>query len=301
MMQADTALYHAKRAGRDQFCYFSSSMSERAAARLRLESDLRARCRTTNYSWSTSPRCCGRNIGSPAWRPGALAARGWQPCDAGRFHPGCRGKRPVTPLDEWVMREACRQNKEWQDAGVAFLPVSVNVSLARFDPERLLAHVRGALQASGLEPRWLQIEFTESQMFADEERAHALIEGLHALGVQIALDDFGTGYSSLRYLLQYRFNTLKVDSSFVSGLPGDVKQGAVVQAIVAMARALQADVVAEGVETLAQAEAWRRTDARKYRVTCTAHPLPAHAFSRLLRQPLLQPSDSWPARATTVP
>ena len=103
-------------------------------------------------------------------------------------------------------------------------------------------------------PEHLQIEFTESQMFSDEARARELIEGLHALGVHIALDDFGTGYSSLRYLLQYRFNTLKVDRSFVSGLPGDGKQAAVVGAVVAMARALKAEVVAEGVETLAQAE-----------------------------------------------
>ena len=301
MMQADTALYHAKRAGRDQFCYFSSSMSEKAAARLRLENDLRQALQDEELFLVYQPKVLRpehRITGMEAlvrWRrpDGSLA----MPVD---FIPVAEESGLITPLDEWVMQEACRQNKEWQDAGLAPLPVSVNVSLARFDPERLLAHVRDALHNSGLDACWLQIEFTESQMFADEARAHALIEGLHALGVQIALDDFGTGYSSLRYLLQYRFNTLKVDRSFVSGLPDDPKQGAVVQAIVAMARALQADVVAEGVETVVQARALEAHGCHEVQGYLYSHPVPAEAFARLLKQPYLEPRLPAPALEATV-
>jgi diguanylate cyclase (GGDEF)-like protein/PAS domain S-box-containing protein len=301
MMQADTALYHAKRAGRDQFCYFSSGMSERAAARLRLENDLRQALQDEELFLVYQPKVLRpehRITGMEAlvrWRrpDGSLA----MPVD---FIPVAEESGLITVLDEWVMQEACRQNKAWQDAGLAQLPVSVNVSLARFDPERLLAHVRDALQSSGLDPCWLQIEFTESQMFADEARAQALIEGLHALGVQIALDDFGTGYSSLRYLLQYRFNTLKVDRSFVSGLPADSKQGAVVQAIVAMARALQADVVAEGVETVAQARALETHGCHEMQGYLYSHPVPAEAFGLLLEQPYLEPRLPVPALEAAV-
>jgi EAL domain-containing protein (putative c-di-GMP-specific phosphodiesterase class I) len=166
--------------------------------------------------------------------------------------------------------------------GLPRLPISVNVSLARFDAERLLGHVRDVLRSSGLAPGYLQIEFTESQMFADEARAQALIEGLHALGVQIALDDFGTGYSSLRYLLQYRFDTLKIDRSFLSGLPVDARQDALVQAIITMARALEAEVVAEGVETAAQAERLQLHGCHELQGHYYSYPLDADAFATLL-------------------
>jgi EAL domain-containing protein (putative c-di-GMP-specific phosphodiesterase class I) len=145
------------------------------------------------------------------------------------------------------------------------------------------------LQATGLAPRYLQIEFTESQMFVDEARAQGLIEGLHALGVQIALDDFGTGYSSLRYLLQYRFNTLKVDRSFISGLPGDGRQDAVVQAIIAMARALEAEVVAEGVETAAQAQRLDMHGCHELQGHYYSYPLDADGFASLLLLDTLLP------------
>jgi EAL domain-containing protein (putative c-di-GMP-specific phosphodiesterase class I) len=173
--------------------------------------------------------------------------------------------------------------------GLRPMPVSVNVSLARFDADRLLAHVRDTLDATGLAPEYLQIEFTESQMFADEVRAQLLIQGLDALGVQIALDDFGTGYSSLRYLLQYRFQMLKIDQSFVSRLPGDARQDAVVQAIIAMARALDAQVVAEGVETTAQARALQAHGCHEIQGYYYSFPLETEAFATLLMDGVVSP------------
>jgi diguanylate cyclase (GGDEF)-like protein/PAS domain S-box-containing protein len=298
MMQADTALYHAKQSGRDQFSYFSNSMSEKAAARLQLENDLRDALRDGELSLVYQPKVMRpeqRITGMEAlvrWRrkDGAMA----MPAD---FIPVAEESGLITQLDEWVMHEACRQNKAWQLMGLPAIPVSVNVSLARFDPERLLAHIAEALERSGLAAHDLQIEFTESQMFSDEERARTLIEGLHGLGVRIALDDFGTGYSSLRYLLQYQFNTLKIDRSFVSGLPVDDKQVAVVRAVVAMAKALQADVVAEGVETIAQAEALEQHDCREVQGFLYSHPVAPEVLALLLARPYLQPrqpgSGNW--------
>jgi diguanylate cyclase (GGDEF)-like protein/PAS domain S-box-containing protein len=290
MMQADTALYHAKQSGRDRFSYFSNSMSEKAAARLQLENDLRDALRDGQLCLVYQPKIMRpeqRITGMEAlvrWRmkDGSLA----MPAD---FIPVAEESGLITQLDEWVMHEACRQNKAWQRMGLAAVPVSVNVSLARFDPERLLAHVAEALEHSGLAAHDLQVEFTESQMFSDEGRARTLIEGLHALGVRIALDDFGTGYSSLRYLLQYRFNTLKIDRSFVCGLPDDDKQVAVVRAVVAMARALQADVVAEGVETVAQAEALEQHDCREVQGFLYSHPVAPEVLALLLARPSLEP------------
>jgi EAL domain-containing protein (putative c-di-GMP-specific phosphodiesterase class I) len=182
--------------------------------------------------------------------------------------------------------------------GLRPMPVSVTVSLARFAAERLLAHVRATLDATGLAPEYLQIEFTESQMFADEARAQQLIQGLDALGVQIALDDFGTGYSSLRYLLQYRFQMLKIDQSFVSRLPGDARQDAVVQAIIAMARALGAQVVAEGVETAAQACALQAHGCHEIQGYFYSYPLEAAAFASVLMEGVMAPrADPAPVQA----
>jgi diguanylate cyclase (GGDEF)-like protein/PAS domain S-box-containing protein len=290
MMQADTALYHSKQAGRNRFSYFSTGMSEKAAARLRLENDLRDALRDRELILVYQPkveRPGERITGMEAlvrWprRNGPMA----MPAD---FIPVAEESGLITQLDEWVMEEACRQNAAWQRAGLPCLPISVNVSLARFDPERLLAHVAHALASSGVAPHDLQIEFTETQMFADETRAHALIEGLHALGVRIALDDFGTGYSSLRYLLQYRFNTLKIDRSFVSGLPEDAKQVAVVRAVVAMAHALEADVVAEGVETLAQARMLEHLGCPEVQGFLYSYPVAASVMGLLLARGKLEP------------
>jgi diguanylate cyclase (GGDEF)-like protein/PAS domain S-box-containing protein len=290
LMQADTALYHAKRSGRDQYSYFSNAMSDQAGSRLELESQLRHALEHDELFLVYQPKVRypeGRITGMEAlvrWRrpDGSLA----MPAE---FIPVAEESGLITPLDEWVMRAACRQNRDWQVMGLRPMPVSVNVSLARFDADRLLAHVRDTLDATGLAPEYLQIEFTESQMFADEVRAQLLIQGLDALGVQIALDDFGTGYSSLRYLLQYRFQMLKIDQSFVSRLPGDARQDAVVQAIIAMARALDAQVVAEGVETTAQARALQAHGCHEIQGYYYSFPLETEAFATLLMDGVVSP------------
>lgn len=286
MKQADTALYHAKEAGRGRYSYFTGIMSEKAEQRMRMEHDLRFALANDDLFLAFQPK-----VTLPDGRiTGIEALVRWRRCDTGEvvapgdFIPLAEEIGLITAIDEWVMRAACRQNRAWQDAGLPAIPVSVNVSLARFDPERLLASVAAVLEETGLAPQWLEIEFTESQMFAQLERAQALIAQLKALGVQVAIDDFGTGYSGLSYLMRYRFDVLKIDRSFVQGLPHDPRNSAIVQAILAMARALDYRVVAEGVETSAQADALSAYGCREMQGFLYGEPVPAGEFAGLLRR-----------------
>ena len=220
MKQADTALYHAKQSGRGRYSYFTGVMSEKADQRMRMEHDLRLALANQDFFLAYQPK-----VMLPEGRiTGMEALVRWRRCDTGEvvppndFIPVAEETGLIVAIDEWVMREACRQNHAWQQAGLTPVPVSVNVSLARFDPERLIAHVRAVLAETGMNPCCLEIEFTESQMFTQLERAQLLIAQLKDLGVQVAVDDFGTGYSSLGYLMRYKFDVLKIDRSFVRRL-----------------------------------------------------------------------------------
>ncbi|WP_162823768.1 EAL domain-containing protein [Lysobacter sp. TY2-98] len=293
MRHADAALYHAKHAGRARYSFFARSMSERAERRLRMEHELRDALAHGGLFLVYQPkvqRPSGAIIGMEAlvrWRraDGSLVP----PME---FIPIAEESSLVNDVDRWVMREACRQASAWRDGGQLPGPVSVNVSLARFDADRLLRTVGEALGDAGLPGPLLEIEFTESQMFADHERAERLITGLHAMGVRIAIDDFGTGYSSLGYLANHRFDTIKIDRSFVSGLPGDAKQGAVVQAIIAMASALEAHVVAEGVETHAQASMLDAHGCREVQGYLYSRPLEVGDFEVLLERGVVMQTDA---------
>lgn len=293
---ADTALYHAKKSGRGTYSYFSASMSEKAEQRMLLEQDLRRALQNDELFLVYQPKVMrpeGRITGMEAlvrWR--RSDGRVVPPLE---FIPVAEESGLIGAIDTWVMREACRQNRAWQDAGAAQLPISVNVSLARIDADQLLLKVSEVLQQSGLSAEYLEIEFTESQMFADKEQASHLIEGLHSLRVRIAIDDFGTGYSNLGYLAQYHFNTLKIDRSFIRNIPHDIKQDAVVEAITAMARALDADVVAEGVETEKQAQALESHGCYQVQGYLYSRPVSAAEFFKLLEQSTIHAALSTPA------
>ena len=293
MKQADTALYHAKEAGRGRYSYFTGIMSAKAEQRMRIEHDLRFALANQDFFLAYQPK-----VTLPDGRiTGMEALVRWRRCDTGEvvppldFIPVAEETGLITAIDEWVMREACRQNKAWQDAGLPAIPVSVNVSLARFDADRLLAHVEDVLASTGMAPCWLEIEFTEGEMFHNLERAQVLIAQLKALGVQVAIDDFGTGYSGLSYLMRYRFDVLKIDRSFVQGLPDDPRNTAIVQAIVAMARALDYRVVAEGVETYAQADSLRGYGCHEMQGFLYGRPVPAADFGSLLRRGAIDTGD----------
>jgi diguanylate cyclase (GGDEF)-like protein len=281
--QADTALYHAKQAGRGRFSLYTAAMGERADHRLQLETELRKAIKEGQLYLEYQPkvRYPGRDlVGIEAlvrWRHPRGTVVG--PAD---FIPLAEETGLVTAIDEWVLREACRQVGAWRDAGLAPVPVAVNMSLARADVDRLVRNVERALADARIPASLLEIEFTESQMLGQNVRARQLVDRIRALGVRLSVDDFGTGYSSLSYLTDFRFDTIKIDRAFVHGLPDENEGRAVIQAILGIAQSLECDVVAEGVETEAQAATLSQMGCRHMQGFLFARPLSPAAIEREL-------------------
>jgi len=281
--QADTALYHAKQAGRGRFSLFTAAMGERADQRLQLETELRTAIEEGQLYVEYQPKVLYPErdlIGMEAlvrWRhPRGILI---PPSD---FIPLAEETGLITAIDEWVLREACRQVGAWRESGLAPVPVAVNVSLARADVDRLIHNIEHALTDARLPASLLEVEFTESQMLSHNVRSRQLVDRIRALGVRLSVDDFGTGYSSLSYLTDFRFDTIKIDRAFVQGLPDENEGRAVVQAILGIAQSLECAVVAEGVETQAQAEALRDMGCRYMQGYLFARPLSAAAIEREL-------------------
>jgi EAL domain-containing protein (putative c-di-GMP-specific phosphodiesterase class I) len=189
----------------------------------------------------------------------------------------------IGQIGEWVLVEACRQNRAWQDAGLPAVPVAVNVSAHQFASGALPQAVRAALAGSGLAPRFLDIEVTESAMMGDCAGAQAQLAELRAMGVSIALDDFGTGYSSLGYLSRFSLDKLKIDQGFVRNITTEPRSAAIAQATIALAHGLSLDVVAEGVETLEQRDFLLGLGCELLQGYLYSRPLPAGDVELLLR------------------
>ncbi|MDQ3269867.1 MAG: EAL domain-containing protein, partial [Pseudomonadota bacterium] len=257
---ADAALYHAKDGGRGRYSYFTDIMGASAEERMRTEHDLRIALSNGDFrlAWQPQVRLPGTDV------CGVEALLRWHQSDGTMVLPEeflqvAEETGLLVQIDEWVLGEACRQNRRWQvdrvPLGAAPLPVSVNVSLARLDADRLLAHVRGVLRDTGLEPQWLEIEFKGAQLFAHEAAGQALVAALKALGVRVAVDDFGSGQAHLGALAQFGFDTLKIDRGFTARVDNDVHARAVVRAVLGIGVAMGIRVIAKGVESQAQFDA----------------------------------------------
>lgn len=186
------------------------------------------------------------------------------------------------PIGEWVIREACRQNKAWQDAGLAPIQVAVNVSSPHFRQGRLLSAVATALGETGMASPYLEIEVTESMLMEDIESAVEMLRYLKDTGVTISIDDFGTGYSSLSYLKRLPLDAVKIDRSFVQDLPNNNDDKAITSAIIAMARILGLKVVAEGVESHEQLEWLQEQGCEEMQGFYFGVPLPAREITQML-------------------
>ena len=260
---ADAALYHAKQAGRGRYNYFTDVMSASAEERMRTEHDLRIALANGDFflAWQPQVQLPQRRV------DGVEALVRWRQHDGvvvtpEAFIPVAEETGLVVEIDEWVLREACMQNRRWQEQwleqGLQPLPVSVNVSLARFDADRLLAHVAAVLDETELQPRWLEIEFKGAQLFAQGARGQALVASLKALGVRVAADDFGSGTASLGALTEFAFDTLKIDRGFVRTIVDQAPSRAVAAAVLGIGQAMGYRVIAKGVETDAQHDALLR-------------------------------------------
>ena len=255
LCNAETAMYRAKAEGRNRYQYFTAEMSSGTRRRVDLGNALRYAIRNGELSLHYQPRVSldgGRPAGMEAllrWNSRLLG-----PVAPSEFIPLAEQNGLILQIGEWVLHHACRQAQAWRERFGGALPMAVNLSARQFHDADLVRIVEAALQASGLPPQLLELELTESMLMHDAKRTLRTLAALKATGVRLAVDDFGTGYSSLSYLKSFPLDYLKIDRSFVSGLPQDRNDGAIVRAIVAMAHTLGLKVIAEGVETAGQLE-----------------------------------------------
>jgi EAL domain-containing protein (putative c-di-GMP-specific phosphodiesterase class I) len=200
-----------------------------------------------------------------------------------KFIPLAEETGLILPIGDWVLREACRQNRAWQIAGLPPLAVSVNVSARQFRERDLASRVVRALKDSGLEAKYLELELTESLIMQDLDLAVATMKDLQGLGVQLSIDDFGTGYSSLSALKTFPVARLKIDKSFVDGILADENDMAVASAVISLGQKLNLRVIAEGVETEAQAAFLRGINCDEMQGYLFSRPLPAQEIEVLLK------------------
>lgn len=201
-----------------------------------------------------------------------------------RFITFSESRGLITPIGRWVMREACRQLKAWQDEGLPPVPVAVNLSALEFRQRDVAAEIAAVLLETGLAPQYLEIELTESVLMHQTGQVLDTLNAIKALGVGISIDDFGTGYSSLAYLKRYPIDKLKIDRSFVADTPGHADDVAIVTAIIQMGRSLQLQTVAEGVETQAQIDLLAGLGCDLMQGFVVSAPPDAEATERWLRR-----------------
>jgi len=249
LKNADTAMYQAKAAGGNTYRFFTPEMNMRISERVTLENNLRRALYSEEIYLHYQPQTDVRNgrlIGFEAlvrWHHPELGN-----IPPGRFIPVAEESSLIFQIGERVLREACRQNRQWQQMGLPPVVVAVNLSAVQLRQPDLAQRVGRILAETGLEARWLELEITESAFIHDTERIIEALQQLHAIGIKLSVDDFGTGYSSLGYLKRLPFDRIKIDQSFVRDLPADTDDIAIVRAIIAIAVSLQKEVIAEGVE-----------------------------------------------------
>ena len=283
---ADTAMYQAKNAGRNVYRFYDETMNVEIARRLSLERALRRALARGGFELAYQPRVelkSGRIMGAEALLrlgPGELAD-----VPLSELIPLAEETGLIAAIGEWVVATACAQAKAWQDAGAGPILLSVNVSAHELRQESLRESVVRALWESGLDPRLLELEITESALMRDEKTSLAVLQELKRVGVRVSLDDFGTGFSSLALLKIIPVDTLKIDRSFIRDVANDSDDAAIVSAILAMAEQLGLTVVAEGVETEQQREFLRARGCDQMQGYLYSRPLSADAFLELLLKP----------------
>ena len=250
LKNAGSALYRAKRSGGDNYQFYTGDMNSRAAKQFALETSLRRAIENEELVLHYQPRFAADSLKIT----GVEALVRWQHPQLGllspiEFIPMAEDNGLILPLGEWVLRTACRQNRDWQERGFTTMRVGVNVSARQFQQQHLCEIVLQILEETGLAPECLDLELTESSIMSNAQATIDVLTRLKAMGVTISIDDFGTGFSSLSYLKRLPINVLKIDQSFVRDLTTDPDDAALVMAIVTLAHNLRLQVVAEGVET----------------------------------------------------
>ncbi len=282
LKHADLAMYRAKEQGRNTYHLYSAELNVRARERLSMEAHIRRALERKEFHLHFQPKIdttSGRIVGMEA------LAR-WQHPELGlippsKFIPIAEELGLILPLGEWVLMTACAQNKAWQEAGLPFIPMGVNISARQLQDKNIVQIIERTLRKTGLAPAYLELELTES-IIQHPEQAAVLLAQLNLMGIQIAIDDFGTGYSSLNYLKRLPIHKLKIDQSFVRQLTIDPDTTAIVAAIITLAHSLELKTVAEGVETQAQLEQLAVLQCDEVQGYLFSPPVPAEEAAKLL-------------------
>lgn len=284
MRHADLAMNQAKRNGRNGFALFSRELADTIQRRVSLESRMKQALAHNEFSLHYQPKVhlgSGEIVG---WE----ALLRWQSPDLGmispiEFIPIAEQSGLILPIGDWVLREACRQLRAWEQDGLPATRVAVNLSTRQFRQRDLAENVLEALNAAGLKPNQLELEITESAIMDNLASAAEALRELAQLGVTIAVDDFGTGYSSLAYLKTFSIDCLKIDRSFIRDIPNDQDDIAIVRTVLALAESMGLAVVAEGVETTEQLAYLRENHCDQIQGYLFSRPLPPAGCAELVR------------------
>lgn len=283
LKNADTALYEAKEDGRNTYRLYNATMYDKISRKVELEKRLRMALENEEFLLHYQPQVDAVT----GEVDGVEALVRWQSTDEGLVSPGefipvAEASGLIVPLGEWILRTACLQSMMWQERGLQTVNMAVNISMRQFKDKGFVATVERILDETHLNPDRLELELTESIVMADVD---ATIETLHALkgmGIRLSIDDFGTGYSSLSYLKRMPINMLKVDQSFVRDITTDPNDAAIARATIEMARSMELEVIAEGVETVEQLKVLSDLQCRKIQGYLFSRPLPPHEIKRYL-------------------
>jgi diguanylate cyclase (GGDEF)-like protein len=293
MKHAEMAMYQAKQRGRKQHAFFSGEMNAHAMERLTLENQLRRALEREEFVLYYQPKVdvVARRIS------GVEALVRWKHPEQGiipphKFIPIAEENGLIVEIGQWVLRSACNQIRQWMNAGIPPISVSVNVSSVQFRQGRVWHAVRGALAHSNLPAPALTLELTESLLIDHQAETIEMLYELKDMGVKLSVDDFGTGYSSLTYLSRFPLDELKIDRSFLKGLPEERECIAIVSAIIALARALGLKVVAEGVETHQQLAFLHSRKCTEFQGYLCSRPVPPEPLFNLLKRSAAPPATA---------
>ena len=293
IQHADTTVYQAKAKGRNTYQFYTETLTRAAHERLDMESRLRRGLERGEFLLHYQPLVAvgdGRIIGAEAlvrWQPPGEAL-----VPPLRFIPLAEETGLIVALGEWVLRAACTQAQAWREAGLPPLLLAVNLSAQQFQQPGLIEQLRAVLADTGLPATSLELEITESALMQQGQDAVAMLMALKDLGVRLAIDDFGTGYSSLAYLKRFPLDKLKIDQSFVRDIPNDPGDMGITAAIIALARTLRLEALAEGVETAEQLAFLREQGCDTYQGYLFSRPVPAEEFALRLRTSWIIPADT---------
>jgi EAL domain-containing protein (putative c-di-GMP-specific phosphodiesterase class I) len=278
------AMYEGKKRGHNKYQFFRQDMNARTIVRNSIEANLRGALERQEFVLHYQPKI---NLQTRKIT-GAEALIRWLHPDRGlvpplQFIPIAEESGLILPIGQWVLREACRQAQDWIDSGLHATPVAVNVSSSEFRSEGFLDSLRAILRDTRLDPRYLELELTESVLMQHAESSSSVLSAIKSIGVRLAVDDFGTGYSSLSYLKKFPIDSLKIDQSFVRDIDTDTDDATIVSAVITMAKSLRQCVIAEGVETEEQVAFLQAHGCDEAQGYCFSKPVVPHEFAQLLK------------------